>query len=260
MVFATVPVCATLAMDRLLTFVGIGAAGLLALFWAFVFGPAGNASSPSWWRIPAKTLAWFFVAVHAILAPILLPIRAANPLGPRWIDERVSVHTPLGRSIADETLVIVNAPSPAHADYLIPRRELNGQPVPRHTRVLAPAMPSVTIRRLDKRTIAIRPERGYLNWFLDRVFRSERRPLKLHEQVNLSGMTVEVTALTADHRPAVANFRFDVPLESPSLRWLCYRGKRFEPFVPPALDQEIEIRFDWRAVLLPVPLEGWSPP
>ena len=38
MLFAAIPVCATLPMDRLLTFAGIGAFGLLAQFWAFVFG------------------------------------------------------------------------------------------------------------------------------------------------------------------------------------------------------------------------------
>ncbi len=36
MCLATIPVCATFAMDRLLTFVGIGAFGLLAQFWAFI--------------------------------------------------------------------------------------------------------------------------------------------------------------------------------------------------------------------------------
>ena len=39
MLFSMIPVCATLAMDRLLTFAGIGAFGLLAQYFAFVFGP-----------------------------------------------------------------------------------------------------------------------------------------------------------------------------------------------------------------------------
>ena len=37
-----IPVSATIPMDRLLTFVGIGAAGLLAQFWEFVFAAAGT--------------------------------------------------------------------------------------------------------------------------------------------------------------------------------------------------------------------------
>jgi hypothetical protein len=131
------------------------------------------------------------------------------------------------------------------------RRELGGQSVPRHIRVLAPAIPSVTIHRLDERTLAIRPRGGYLRWFLDRIVRSERRPFALGEQVRLTGMNVTINSLTADGRPAEAVFRFDVPLESPSLLWLCFRGDGFEPFRPPEVGQVAEIRFEWKALLSP---------
>ena len=236
------PSGATIPADRLLTFVGIGAAGLLARFWEFVFGAEGAPSNP-WWRIPARAVAWFLVAVHAVIAPITLPMRAANPVGPGWVEERLYVHTPLGTGLEDRTVVIVNAPSAVNASYFILRRDAGGQSIPRHTRVLAPAIPSVTIRRLDERTLAIRPKGGYLRWFLDQVFRSERRRFALGEQVRLTGMTVTISSLTADGRPAEATFQFDVPLESPSLIWLCFRGEGFEPFTPPAVGQETELRF-----------------
>jgi hypothetical protein len=73
--------------------------------------------------------------------------------------------------------------------------------------------------------------------------------LVVGEHVKLSGMTVEVTDLTADGRPAEAVFRFDQPLESSSLRWLCFRGNCFEPFVPPSIGHEATIKFDGRAML-----------
>jgi hypothetical protein len=85
---------------------------------------------------------------------------------------------------------------------------------------------------------------------MDRLFRTERRALVLGEHVKLSGMTVEITALTADGRPAEAVFQFDEPLESHLLRWLCFRGNRFEPFMPPSVGQEVTIKFDGRSVLL----------
>ena len=69
--------------------------------------------------------------------------------------------------------------------------------------------------------------------------------------MKLSGMTVEITDLTADGRPAEAVFRFDQPLESPSLHWLCFRGNSFEPFMPPPIGQETTIEFDGRAMLFP---------
>jgi hypothetical protein len=109
----------------------------------------------------------------------------------------------------------------------------------------------VTIRRVDKHTLEIRPKRGYLNLALDRVFRNERRPMAQGQEVKLTGMTARVTAVTADGRPAVATFRFDEPLESPSFVWLCYRGRGYEPFVPPPIGEEARIVFDWKAVFTP---------
>jgi hypothetical protein len=251
MVFAAIPVCATLAMDRLLTFAGIGAFGLLAQFLAFVFDASRRIPSLRAWRVAAIPLAWFLVVVHAVGAPVALPFRAGNPVGPKWVEDRLYVHAPLGPSIGEKTLVIVNAPSPVHAGYVAFQQVLNGDPMPRHIRVLAPAIPSVIIRRPGIRTLEIRPAVGYIDWVLDRVFRGERRPLSLGDEVNLTGMTATVTALTSDGRPAVATFRFDVPLESDSLVWLCWKGSRFERFVLPDVGGEATIRFDWRAVFTP---------
>jgi hypothetical protein len=251
MIFATIPVCATFPMDRLLTFVGIGAFGLLAQFWEFVFDRSRGAPQSRWWRMPAQAMAWYLVVVQAILSPLAFPVRAANPVGPRWVHERLLVRTPLGPSIGEKTLVIVNAPSPIQASYIFFLQLLSGAPVPPHTRVLAPAVPAVTIRRVDEHTLEIRPKRGYLNLALDRVFRNERRPMSQGQEMKLTGMTARVTAVTADGRPAVATFRFDEPLESPSFVWLCYRGRGYEPFVPPPIGEEARIVFDWKAVFTP---------
>jgi hypothetical protein len=251
MIFATIPVCATLPMDRLLTFVGIGACGLLAQFWEFVFDRSSVMPRSRWWRMPARAMAWYLVVVQGVLAPLACPVRAANPVGPQWVHARLLVRTPLGPSIGEKTLVIVNAPIPIQAGYIIFLQLLSGQPVPQHTRVLAPAVPAVTIRRVDEHTLEIRPKGGYLDLPLDRVFRNERRPMAEGQEVKLTGMTARVTAVTADGRPAVATFRFDEPLESPSFVWLCYRGKTYESFVPPAVGKETRIAFDWRAVFTP---------
>jgi hypothetical protein len=256
MLFATVPVCATFPMDRLLTFVGIGASGLLAQFLADALGSgskpeadAGQFVAGRFRRQLTVVLAWFLACTHLVIAPLLLPFRAANPIGPAWVEARLYVQTPLGRELADRTIVVVNAPSPAHAGYLILRREANGESIPKYTRVLAPAAPSVTITRRDDRTLAVRPRRGYQRWPLDQVFRSEQRPLRLGEQVRLSGMTATVAELTEDGRPAEVTFQFDAPLESPKFLWLCYRGNRFEAFRPPEVDRQSVIPFDWKAVL-----------
>jgi hypothetical protein len=243
MLLATLPVSATVPMDRLLTFAGIGASGLLAQFWVFVFGDAAGPPARRLWQKLARPTAWFLVVVHAVLAPLVLPLRAGNPVGPRWIEEGFYVRLPLGRSLDDRTVVVANAPSPVHAGYLLLLRELNGQSGPAHIRVLAPALPAVSIRRIDARTLAVRPQGGYLRFLLDQVFRNERRPFPQGAEVRLSGMTATIDSLTADGRPDEVTFRFDVPLESDSLVWLCHRRGRFEAFTVPNVGEEVELEF-----------------
>jgi hypothetical protein len=242
MLLSAIPVCATFPMDRLLTFVGIGAFGLIAQFFHTVFDPSRRRAVPSWYRIPTLVLAIFLVVVHGVLAPIALRFRAGNPMGPRSLTDRFDVRTPLGPSVREQSVVIVNAPSAPHACYLPVQRASDGLPVPRHTRVLASGMPSVTIRRPHKNVLVVRPGKGYLDWVADRLFRGVQHPLSVGEKVALTGMTVEVTVLTGDGRPAEAAFRFTVPLEDASLCWLCYRGKAFETFTPPAVGEDMEIR------------------
>jgi len=60
----------------------------------------------------------------------------------------------------------------------------------------------------------------------------------------LTGMTVEVTELIADGRPAEAAFRFDTPLEDRSLRWLEWIEGRFRPWSPPPIGETVELRPD----------------
>jgi hypothetical protein len=124
-------------------------------------------------------------------------------------------------------------------------------------RVLAPAIPWVSVRRLDERTLAVAPAGGYLRFPLDQVFRSERRPFAIGDRVELTGMIAMITTLTPDGRPAEATFRFDVPLESPSLIWLRFRGTGFEPFRPPAVGRQTRMDFDAKALLS---LPRWTGP
>ncbi len=242
MLLSAIPVCATFPMDRLLTFVGIGASGLIAQFLQTVFDPAQCWAEHARHRMSAIVLALFLVLVHGVFAPIALPFRAGNPLGPKSVMARFDVKTPLGLSVQEQSVVIVNAPSALHACCLPIQRGLNGLPVPRYTRVLASGMPSVMIRRPARNVLIVRPEKGYLGWIADRLFRDTQHSLGLGERVELTGMTVEVTALTEDGRPAEAAFRFAVPLEDASLNWLCYRSHAFEPFTPPTVGESVEIR------------------
>ena len=55
-------------------------------------------------------------------------------------------------------------------------------------------------------------------------------------------MTVEILDQMPDGRPAEAAFRFDKPLEDPSLRWLAWTEHWYQPFTPPPVGTEITIQ------------------
>lgn len=228
------PVCAVFSSDRLLSFVGIGAAALIAQFFSVMR------------RLPqprlAKVLAGVMVAVHGVIAPLGLALRAGFPAGPPAIFEQLLVRTPLDESAEGQDLILVNAPSVFHAGFLPLMRDVEGLPVPRHTRALAPGFPAVLVHRPDAKSLEIQPENGYLYWVFDRLFRSRSRPLRLGDRVHLTGMAARIVESTADGRPARVRFEFEVPLEDASLRWLQWREGDFVPFMPPRAGESIELR------------------
>ena len=76
---------------------------------------------------------------------------------------------------------------------------------------------------------------------MDMVVRSESRPMQLHETIDLSAVTIEITELTDDSRPAEATFRFRVPLEDPSFRWLYVKDFCYVPFIVPSVGETVEV-------------------
>ncbi len=235
MALALPPVCATFASDRLLSWVGIGGAALLA---QFLVGAARAT------RLPTRVLRKTLIVIHLVIAPIGLALRAAYPAGPPAIHEAVLVRTPLPPEVESQDLILVNAPSAFHAGFLPLMREVERRPVPRHTRVLAPALPSVTIRRTGATTLEIRPSSGYLSWVFDRLFRSREKDFRPGDRIRLTGMDVEIVECLPDGRPLVVRFTFAVPLEDASLRWLQWTAGEFVPFAPPTVAQTITLTPD----------------
>ncbi|MBU0718720.1 MAG: hypothetical protein KJ749_10765 [Planctomycetes bacterium] len=184
----------------------------------------------------------FFVVVHGVVAPIGLAARSAMPIGPKsWI-EGFLPRPITDPSLAQQSLVAVTAPLAFAVGYFPVRQALDGLPVPAHSRALAPYSPPVKVTRPDERTLVIRPAKGYLKLAMDQLGRDPAHPMALGEKVELSGLTVTVTELTDDGRPAEALFQFSVPLEDPTLRWLYWNGRGYESFIPPSVGETVSIQ------------------
>jgi hypothetical protein len=236
------PICATFPLDRLLFFVGIGAMGLLARFIADSTGGPGGEGRGRKGNGLRRLAVFFVVGVHLVVAPLVFPLRAAFPGGPPDFVRQVELRTPLDASVEVQDLIVINAPSPIHVCYSLAIREAAGLPLPRRMRVLAPAFPTIAVTREDERTLVIRPAKGFLPWKFDRLFRPRERPMRVGQHVSLTGLDIEVSAVLKDGTPTEAVFRFSVPLEDPSLRWLYWREGEFVAFTPPLVGERIELR------------------
>lgn len=245
MLLSVIPICATIPTDRLLMFVGLGAMGLLVRFWYMAFSADAPRPTTGVWRFVAVPVAVLFVLLHVVIAPCLLTLRATAPTGPRPLIERLYIRVPFDETIAQQDLVVVNAPSVMHASYCLLLYEHEGLPSPRAVRTLAPGFSPVTVRRTDEHTLEISPHGGYLRFFFDRLFRNEENPLALGDEVRIARMTATVLSLTCDGRPANVAFRFDSPLEDDSLRWLRWRQGDFVPWTPPAVGKQITLDPEW---------------
>ena len=113
--------------------------------------------------------------------------------------------------------------------------------MPRRVRVLGPSMEALELRRPDTNTLVVRPANGYFSLASDLLFRARRYPLRQGQQVVLTGVTIEVAGLNELGFPEEVNFRFSVPLEDDSLRWLQWIEGSFVPFTPPAIGETLKL-------------------
>lgn len=244
MILSILPICTAIPMDRHLFLPGLGAIGLLVQFFAVVFGKIDWRPKNIAWRSTAVVIVWLFVLIHLIIAPVALPFRSYSPLGhKRSLEKLFYINVPMDKLVEEQTVVFVNPPIPLGAVFSPIMWELENQPIPKHARILAPGVAPVTIHRQDAQTLIICTKYGYLASVGDRLFRSEKYPMSVGQQVKLTAMTVEITKLTKDYGPLEAKFKFDVPLEDPSFRWLQWDWGKFSyvEFKVPAVGESIEL-------------------
>jgi hypothetical protein len=245
MLLSVLPICATFVSDRLLLFVGIGAMGLVAQFISVVFGKVDWRPKIIFWRVPAVMLAVLFIMIHLFIAPFAFTVRAYCPMVPKQIADKLMIAGPLDESVENQDLIIINPPV-AFVMLTSPLIwEANNYPMPRHIRVLTSSLfQPVEVHRPDAGTLIVKPRYGYYVYVLDALFRNEQHPFSVGDRVELTGMTVEIKEMTDDGRASVAAFKFSVPLEDPSLRWLQYKNGEFIPFTPPPIGQSVVLQVE----------------
>lgn len=218
MVLSAVPIASTFPADRLLGFVGIGGAGLVAMLVAAALRERTLLGDGRLRRTAITALALVMVLVHLLLAPPLLALRSRSMVTVARVIGRADAGIPYD---ASRTVIIISTPSDALVGFIPIMRASRHQPCPAHLHWLATATTPVTVERVDDHSLRIQPTGGLLPYELDRMMRSPRTaPFAPGDRVVLAAMTITIEATTADGRPQSFLARFTEPLDAITfLRW-----------------------------------------
>lgn len=298
MVLSALPCCGTAASNRLLIFVGIGGAGLIARFLARGRREHDESSlhragtDPTEPRLDLSDLPqhrlenrcpsatghghapvtvsrlerWTraaLIAVHLLLAPPAMVYAAYSVAGFEPVLRPLADSLPQDDRVRGQELIIVHAPTNFLIHYAITMNLLDGRPTPRHTYVLGSTLGAMDVRRVDERTVVLRPSIGFLappgtpaggavglpppvdmNYLLqmfDVLFRSGDLPFHVGDSFELAGAHGQVTELTSDGRPLEVTFRFTAPVEDPRYRWVTWEAGRLVETKPPAEGESVTL-------------------
>jgi hypothetical protein len=262
MILSLLPACAGFPQGRLLFFVGIGGMGLLAQFLAAVLQKADWLPTRARWRLPSVGLCVVLIIMHLGVAPIALARAAGHLERSKRLIARAAESLPSDTAARFQTVLLVNTPSYATFVYGALTRLLNGEPYLSRTLVLGSGSNPIELHRTDKHTLLVRPLGGFLTsaggpqpnsamrrllfdqrcvyQSIDRLYR-DSAPITVGEKISLLGVTVEITALTDDGRPAEAAFRFAMRLESSLFRWLQWEDGAYVPFALPGVGETVTL-------------------
>jgi hypothetical protein len=236
-VLATIPVCGTHPEDRVLTATSLGGAAVIA------HGLLALSHQRIGLRSPAlqRAAGWTLLLVHLVVAPLLLPLRTLAIVSMEVLMVSSDASIPHGPASQDQTVILLNPPIDLFAVYLPAFRLSRGVQPPGQLRWLATGESALRVERLDDRTLSLSPADGFLSTSSQQMFRRTARRFTLGEQVRLHGLTIQVTRLLSDGRPATVMARFDRDLDDSRLRWLRWEHRGYVRFVPPAIGAAVEL-------------------
>ncbi len=243
MLLSLVPIAGIEPQERSLIFVGLGAMGLLAQVLGGLVRKSELLPSSRAWRRIALPLGIMLALAHLVINPISFP---NNPgyitmMNDFYINPVKSI--PDDRELSRQCLILVNPPDYIYSVGFIPFfRILDGKSSPKSIRSLFGGPGPAEITRVDDRTLQVKTPRGLFNYVLGKIYVSPEKPLVPGQLFNLGNMTVRIHGVAGEQGPTEVTYRFKVPLEDPSLRWLQLENGKYVPFTPPAIGKSVMVR------------------
>ena len=234
-----VPSASSIPGDRLLLLAGVGALALLAQLMTTFIEKRPPLPTAGRWRVLIAIPIAILLARRVVAAPLMLPVRAHSMEAVGRLADFAADAVKRAPASSHRTVVVLNTPANVLSSYLALTLATRGAPIPDQVRWLAPTDSELTITRLSDRVLRVRPARGFFSHWTDRLYRSERNPLRTGERVELSDMTVTIGPLTPSGTPAEADFEFRESLEAQRYLWLRWEGETCLPGDPPRIGETL---------------------
>lgn len=242
MVLAVMPSCAVMPQSRLLFCAGIGAMALVAQFLHFQ-SQHRECFKTRIHRRAASALVVIWVVFHLVVSMIAMPIASCSMYFVDRAAHRELRVVPDIPEVRRETLVVVNALVDVWGPIFTVLRAADGMAFPPYCRQLAAGTRRLEVSRPDERTLVLKLDNAFLENQWTPAFRNPSAdPMRPGQVVKLTGMQARVESVTPNGAPQVVSFRFDVPLEDPSLRWIAYQDGKYGSFKPPKIGETVIIR------------------
>lgn len=242
LLFALVPIAATMPQDRLLVNAGWGGALVVAVLlracWSMGWG---SELSSAWRRRAAQLVFVAFAGSHLLLAPPLLAVRARSMTTIEGAMARADRSLPTGPGVGDLRIVSLQTAFDPLLVYVPMMRASLDQPTARSMRSLYTGPGAVEVVRDGAASLRLSAPGGFLPTEPERMLRSLAKPFAPGDRVALDGMTAEVLKVLSDGRPRAVRFVFDRPLDAPELRWVTWSETRFVSVAIPPIGGRLSL-------------------
>lgn len=231
MALSILPVCSTLASDRLLVLPGVGG--------AIAIGCIVSATDPDRSTRARRALAAVLLVSNLGLALLLVPARFV------FVDaflrqpyERAAATLP---EASGRSLVVMCTPDPfwVYVGEAI-QAARSGAPLPTRLRILGVVQRGgASVERRDARTLVITIDEGFVHDPGSTLFRDPVHALPVGTRVDLGDVVATVERTRDDGRASMVAFELTEPLESSDVVWATWSERGYVAVAPPAIGARI---------------------
>jgi hypothetical protein len=174
--------------------------------------------------IVARLWAAWTVSSHLVLGVPFFVVYSMSLLIVQRAGDTLGADIPRDASI--ERFIVVNPPDCSFVGMFAIVGAMKKESMPQRSIGLAAGTRTVEIERVDDRTLLVRALGGFVQNEMDGLVRDPRDPLPAGTRIALTKLEIEI-AHDEGGRADAAFFRFDVPLEDRSLRFVRWDGAHF---------------------------------